>query len=287
MSVYLDPVGKMDLRRTLAIATIGLTLIGVAEVASATQLKKKPAHYSLQTPHSGAARRDAIHKMAIANMRASRDGLKQMAADYEKELARESADYEKKKREYQNDLISRAELQNSARAVSRTRLEIQRVRQWIAEDNAALSLAGDAVREQQEPVSDGLHGEYIVTRAFMRYNGWANWSLEDAGKISQFFLSHFGREMPISAMGQSATHDRMGLDHREALDVAVRPDSAEGRGLIAYLRHAGIPFIAFRSKVRGMATGAHIHIGRPSLRIMHATRLLNPPAPPEKEDEQG
>ena len=261
--------------------------MAVAGVTSAAQPKKKPAHSHLQDPGSRSARRAAIHKMAIAKMRASRDGLKQLAADYEKKLARESADYEKKQREYQNDLISQAELQNSARAVGRTRLEIQRVRQWIAEDNAALSLAGDAVREQREPVSAASRGEYIVTRAFMRYNGWANWSLEDADKMSQFFLSHFGRDMPISAMGQSPTHDRMGLDHREALDVAVRPDSVEGRGLIAYLRQAGIPFIAFRSKVRGMATGAHIHIGRPSLRIMHATQVLNPPAPPEKEDEQG
>ena len=277
----------MDLRRILAIAIIGLTLMAVAEVTSAAQAKKKPTHPRLQARSSSAARRDAIHKMAIAKMRTSRDGLKQLAADYEKKLARESAVYEKKKREYQNDLISRAELQKSARAIGRTRLEIQRVRQWIAEDNAALSLAGDAVREQQEPVSDASREGYIVTRAFMRYNGWANWSLEDAGKISQFFLSHFGREMPISAMGQSATHDRMGLDHREALDVAVRPDSAEGRGLIAYLRRAGIPFIAFRSKVRGMATGAHIHIGRPSLRIMHATQVLKPPAAPEKEDDRG
>ena len=50
------------------------------------------------------------------------------------------------------------------------------------------------------------------------------------------------------------------------MDVAVSPDSQEGRALMVYLRRAGIPFIAFRNKMRGWATGAHIHIGTPSLR---------------------
>jgi hypothetical protein len=36
--------------------------------------------------------------------------------------------------------------------------------------------------------------------------------------------------------------------------------------LIGYLRQSGIPFIAFRNAVPGAATGAHIHIGKPSLR---------------------
>jgi hypothetical protein len=278
----------MDLRSIIAIATIGLTLMGVIEITPAAQPKKKLTHFSPQTRSSRSSRLADIHERLMARMRASRDGLKEVVADYEEQLARESADYERKKRDYQNDLISQAELENSARAVGRTRLEIQRVQQWIAEDNAALSLADDAVREQQERLSDAPVGESIVTRTFIRYNGKAHWSLDDANKISSFFLEHYGHAMPISAMGQTPTHDRMGFDHREALDVAVRPDSAEGRGLIAYLRQVGIPFIAFRSRVRGIATGAHIHIGRPSLRIMHVKQVLNPPpAAAEKGDAQG
>lgn len=277
----------MDLRPIIAVAAVALTLMGIAETTRAAQPKKTPTHSGPQTGSSRSSRLADIHQRLIAKMRASRDGLKQVVADYEEQLARESADYESKKRDYQNDLISQAALENSARAVGRTQLEIQCVRQWIVEDNAALSLAGDAAREQQERLSDAPIGESIVTRTFVRYNGRAHWSLKDANKISSFFLEHYGHAMPISAMGQTPTHDRMGLDHREALDVAVRPDSAEGRGLIAYLRQVGIPFIAFRSRVRGMATGAHIHIGRPSLRIMHVKQVLNPATPPEKGDAQG
>ena len=42
-----------------------------------------------------------------------------------------------------------------------------------------------------------------------------------------------------------------GFDHRNALDVAVHPDSPEGRALMDYLRAHGIPFLAFRAARRG------------------------------------
>jgi hypothetical protein len=95
----------------------------------------------------------------------------------------------------------------------------------------------------------------------------ADWSLEKAEKIKDFFAGKFGRELPISAMGQTETHDRLGFDHHDAMDVALSPDSREGRTLIGYLRQAKIPFIAFRRKLAGSATGPHIHIGNPSHRL--------------------
>ena len=86
----------------------------------------------------------------------------------------------------------------------------------------------------------------------------------DLGMVQQFFSKTFGRALPTSTIGQSATHNRMGWDHRHAVDVGLHPDSNEGRALIAYLQNSGIPFIAFRKAVTGSSTGAHIHIGRPS-----------------------
>jgi hypothetical protein len=210
----------------------------------------------------------------VARKIASRDALEKLLVAEEKKLSGASGQYAIKKRDYQRNLISQTDLARSAQAVTRTRAEVERLRQWIAEDDAALALAGYARREKEEPVPEARRASTVVTSAFVRYDGLADWSLEQAGKISKFFLDHFGYAMPISAMGQSPTHDRMGLDHREAMDVAIQPDSPEGQGLMAYLRKAGIPFIAFRNRVRGMATGAHIHIGRPSLRLMHVRQML-------------
>ena len=109
-------------------------------------------------------------------------------------------------------------------------------------------------------------GGYSESNALLRFNGGAGFSLGDVAKIESFYSQTFGRLLPISALGQTATHDRLRFDHRNAMDVSIHPDSAEGRSLLNYLRQAGIPFVAFRNAVPGSATGAHIHIGRPSPR---------------------
>lgn len=108
----------------------------------------------------------------------------------------------------------------------------------------------------------------------------ADWSLDKAEKIKGFFLKKFGHDLPVSAMGQTETHDKLGFDHHEAMDVALNPDSREGRTLIGFLRQAKIPFIAFRRRVEGSATGPHIHIGNPShrLEIAQAAASDAPPA---------
>jgi hypothetical protein len=155
-------------------------------------------------------------------------------------------------------------------------LEIEQIRHRIAEDDLALSLAEEAAHRELIQLPSLPLGGYEETATLVRYNGPTNWSLAGVKKIVSFFRARFGRALPISAMGQSPTHDRMSLDHRDALDIAVQPESSEGRELMAYLRKAGIPFIAFRGQVRSMSTGAHIHIGRPSPRIIEVKQRSTP-----------
>lgn len=94
-----------------------------------------------------------------------------------------------------------------------------------------------------------------------------NWSLANLGQIQQFFSQSFGRQLPVSTIGQSATHNRLRWNHRNSVDVGVHPDSPEGLALMAYLQQSGIPFLAFRAAVPGVSTGPHIHIGFPSQRM--------------------
>jgi hypothetical protein len=54
-----------------------------------------------------------------------------------------------------------------------------------------------------------------------------------------------------------------------------------------YLRKSGIPFIAFRSAVANMSTGAHIHIGRPSPRIIEVKQRQPQPSSLHKSVQDG
>jgi len=94
------------------------------------------------------------------------------------------------------------------------------------------------------------------------------WSLADSRKVENFFFTKFGRPLPTSAFGQSDIHNRWGLDHRQGLDVGLHPDSLEGIALVDFLRAEKIPFLVFRHAIPGVATGPHIHIGRPSHRYL-------------------
>jgi len=270
-------------------ATVGLIALG-SVVSTAAEPKRKNPTLSVarQTaPATAEMKLLATRKMLIERKKASREHLKNSLALYEELLQKQTADYELKKELYQWDLISKAELENSERAMSNTRLEIEQIRQWIAEDDAALLLTEEAAQEELARLPPLPLGGYDETATLIRYNGPADWSLAGVQKIATFYRARFGRALPISAMGQSLTHDRMGLDHREALDIAVQPGSAEGHELMAYLRRSGIPFIAFRGKVRSMSTGAHIHIGRPSPRIIEVKHRSPHPVIQDKSAEHG
>lgn len=91
-----------------------------------------------------------------------------------------------------------------------------------------------------------------------------SWSIRNADALKDWYRGAYGRELPVSAAGQSATHNRMGLDHSDSLDVRINPTSEEGQALREYLRANRVPFLAYDRAVPGAATAAHIHIGFPS-----------------------
>lgn len=111
-------------------------------------------------------------------------------------------------------------------------------------------------------------GGYEETATLVRFNGSRAWSLGDVPKLVAAFERALGRRLPISALGQTPLHTRLGFDHHKAIDVAVHPDSADGQWLMKHLRDEGIPFIAARGAIAGSSTGAHIHIGLASMRTL-------------------
>jgi hypothetical protein len=251
---------------TLTAVTTGLTVF--FSLAGTAAEPRKTRVGDINRPKAAPvppAKLYATRMMLIDRKKALREQLQRSMTLQEEKIRAQSADYEAKRELFEEHLISRAELENSERILASTRLDTERIREWIAEDDRALSLVEEAADEDLQARSKAV---------LIRYDGRSSWTIDGLGKITRSFHERFGRPLPISAMGQSHTHDQLGLDHRGSVDVALRPDSAEGRYLMAYLRRTGIPFIAFRGKLSGVSTGAHIHIGAPSPSLSEIKRQL-------------
>lgn len=206
----------------------------------------------------------------IQKMRDSRAGAEKLIALREKEVAKLTEEYGKRRQFYHQGLISKAELEQSERSLAEALARLQHDKRWLGEQDIAITEALMRGEESQSP-SLAVDG-YSETGSLIRFNGNGAWTIAEAPKIQNFFFQTFGRALPISAYGQTVIHDRLQFDHRNAVDVALHPDSQEGRSLIFHLRQSRIPFIAFRNAVSGSSTGAHIHIGRPSPSLLTAMR---------------
>jgi hypothetical protein len=104
-------------------------------------------------------------------------------------------------------------------------------------------------------------GGFSQTAELTRFNGPFKWSIAEAPRVERFFSQTFGRRLPVTALGQSATHNRLGFDHRDSID-SLHPDSGEGQALSNYPRKSGI-LPAFRG---GPGYGHAAYSCRPSLR---------------------
>lgn len=164
-------------------------------------------------------------------------------------------------------LIARIEVEKAEQELTAAKARVEETRLQIS--------SSERVAAEIKKAEEVAKAKSLVKPTLMPLNKTAtvmrstagSWSISNLSTVQQYFSSKFGKPLPTSAIGQSATHNRMGWDHRNSVDVGLHPDSAEGRALIAYLQSAGIPFLAFRSAIPGVATGPHIHIGSPSHRL--------------------
>jgi hypothetical protein len=99
-----------------------------------------------------------------------------------------------------------------------------------------------------------------------RFDGKGVFQIADLKTISSAFLKQFGRVLPVTAVGSTAVHRRLGFDHRGRVDVGINPDHEQGVWLRRHLEGLAIPYFAFRQSLRGRSTAPHIHIGPPSPR---------------------
>lgn len=140
----------------------------------------------------------------------------------------------------------------------------------LAQNRATLVEQLRQMAQRERELEHAQNG--AVQQAMIRYEGNGNFNLNDLTTISNEFQKRFHHALPVSALGQTAVHQSMGLDHRNRVDVALNPDGTEGIWLLGLLERLRIPYLAFRSAVTGAATAPHIHIGLESTRLRLAQR---------------
>ena len=171
---------------------------------------------------------------------------------------------------YKEGLVSQRDVAAAEKTLADARAKIDNTQQLMkaADAQMADALVEEQAVEQEAKLPPPSRGTTIRTTAYIRYSGAGAWSLSTgAGRVMSFFQQTFHHQLPISAFGQTNVHNSLGFDHRNAMDVALNPHSAEGQALIAYLKSNSIPFFAFFMAIPGSATGPHIHVGMPSHRI--------------------
>jgi hypothetical protein len=189
----------------------------------------------------------------------------QLLTTYEQEQARLRIIVIKQRQLFRDGELSKSEVAETEQSLINVLASIQEVRRLLIQTEIAIAeteMKGESFDSAADVSNDvqAKRPSYIETRR-------TPWSIKEAPNIEKYFFDTFGHNLPVSALGQTATHDRLRFDHRDSMDVALHPDSVEGKALIAHLRRSGVPFIAFRTAAPGASTGAHIHIGRPSRRI--------------------
>ena len=253
---------RLWLRQSSIVITIVIaTLVSQIDVSAQRKRAKKPDPAPVTE----------LAKLREEFVKATNDyktSLGKLVAIYETNVTKAEKKLEESKKLLAEGLVSKTEVEKYEHALAAEKEKVTTTRHQItqADEQIAAVLVETAANEQIAKDIRLAKQRLVRTAAYMRFNGAAGWNLGEAYKIQRFFSDTFGRQLPVAVFGQGAIHDRWRLDHRNAMDISLHPDTAEGRALLNYLQKNGIPYLAFRSAIPGTATGPHIHIGRPSHR---------------------
>lgn len=202
---------------------------------------------------------------ATTKYRDSLDGLLTALKEQER-LVLEAL--EKKQSLIEQGLMVKREAAPQEQKLTELRTQISETNKRILQaDQFRLEILNLEQLAKNPPKAYQAPGAYYDNTRYIRYTGTVAWSIKGFYQVESFFQSRFRQSLPVSAFGQSDTHNRLGFDHSNSFDVALHPDTQEAQALMSYLRSRGIPFTAFRGAIPGNATGAHIHIGYPSHRF--------------------
>jgi hypothetical protein len=254
--------------RSLVPRVGGITLALVLCVCGAHGQTKKAQKASSKQKPKTQTELTRLREEFVNLTREYRANLDKLLKSYEATASREEARLHQSEALYTEGLISKSQLDEYEHSVVAAREKVTDTQLQITNADAQIAdtLVEARAEEQFARIKVPAKGGFTSTASFIRYTGSVSWVLADAWRVQQFFQTTFKRPLPIAVFGQGAIHDRWRLDHHNAMDLSLHPDSVEGQAVMNFLRANGIPFLAFREAIPGTATGPHIHVGRPSHR---------------------
>jgi hypothetical protein len=242
-------------------AVVGCLFLFGTVAAQKKARSKKPA------PPQPMSEMEKLRKQYVDTTREYKASLEKLLALYKASVKKAEDRRDKTNALFKDGLIAKTQVEEAEHALAAEQLKVSGVEQQLkdADTQIAQTLLEVETEKQVAKLKASKTG-MVRTTSFIRYSGAGSWVLSQASMIESFFQQTFKRPLPIAVFGQGAIHDRWRLDHRNAMDISLSPDSAEGQALMNFLQRNGVPFSAFRGAIPGVATGPHIHIGRPSHR---------------------
>ena len=245
-----------------------LILFSLACAAPVSAQKKSKTQKKTAAVESPQSELTKLRDQYISATKEYKASLQKLRALYEDSVKKAEQRHEKSEKLFADGLISKRDVEESERLLADAKLKVTTTQQQIdgADTQIAQALVEIETEKEMAKLGPMRRGAFVTTGSFIRYTGAGHWLLGQASSIETFFQQTFKRPLPIAVFGQGAIHNQWRLDHRNAMDISLRPDEPEGQALINFLRQNGIPFSAFRTAIPGVATGPHIHIGMPSHR---------------------
>jgi hypothetical protein len=260
---------RMTTRTQFQIFCLGLALVSCCVLSTGPALAQKKSQTKKQaTPAPAISEMEKLRQQYVETTKEYKASLERLLALYKTSVKKAEDRRDKSDALFKDGLISRTQFAEAEEALAAEKLKVSGVEQQMKDADTQIAQTLLEVDSEKQiarlaPSKTGL----VKTTSFIRYAGAGGWVLSQAPKIESFFQQTFKRPLPIAVFGQGAIHERWRLDHRNAMDISINPDSAEGQALMDYLQRNGVPFSAFRGAIPGVATGPHIHIGRPSHRF--------------------
>src|SRR6185369_12704273 len=124
------------------------------------------------------------------------------------------------------------ELEQAARRqLDRTKAAVEKQRTLVDAGIAPAQSLAALTEEQMIEPPQALSAPATAPPVMERFDGDGTFTATDFRRVQSAFEQQFHKPLPVSAEGETAVHRALGFDHRDRVDVALFPDTTEGKWL--------------------------------------------------------